>query len=342
MEAGEPYGITPYGTETMHVLRAEKGFVIVGQETDGTVTPQDLGMGWAVSKKKGDYVGRRSHRRADTARADRKQLVGLLPDERLPEGAQLVLDPASDAMVGHVTSSYRSAALGRTFALALVKGGRERIGETVYAPLDGGVVAARVTEPVFYDPEGRRRDGDGSEPVPSPVSVPTEARRHSPLEHLADALAAASGPTVQLREVPFLPQFNLRAGHQDLDRIAAALGHPLPLQPNTVTGAALWLGPDEWLIVGTRPALDVVDVSANRTTIELSGAKARDVLMKGCSLDLHPRAFGPGRCAQTALARAAIILHQTTDEPAYRILVRSSFAEYLAEWLMDAAAEFRP
>jgi sarcosine oxidase subunit gamma len=106
---------------------------------------------------------------------------------------------------------------------------------------------------------------------------------------------------------------------------------------------ALWLGPDEWLLVGPGPepqAGTVVDVSANRTTIELSGAKARDVLMKGCSLDLHPRAFGPSRCAQTALARTAIVLHQTTDEPAYRILVRCSFAEYLAEWLMDAASEF--
>lgn len=166
MAAGEPLGITPYGTEAMHVLRAEKGFVIVGQETDGTVTPQDLGMGWAVSKKKGDFVGRRSHRRPDTARDDRKQLVGLLPqdpDERLPEGAQLVLDPAAPIpmpMVGHVTSSYRSAALGRTFALALVKGGRERIGETVYAPLPDRTVAASVTEPVFYDREGRRRDGE--------------------------------------------------------------------------------------------------------------------------------------------------------------------------------------
>jgi sarcosine oxidase subunit alpha len=347
MEAGKPYDITPYGTETMHVLRAEKGFVIVGQETDGTVTPQDLGMDWAVSKKKGDFVGRRSHRRADTARADRKQLVGLLPDDpdvRLPEGAQLVLEPTTQIpapMVGHVTSSYRSAALGRTFALALVKGGRERVGETVYSPLVDGIVAASVTEPVFYDREGRRRDGDGSDPPGNGAHGPFAAQRRSPLEHLADALAAASGPAVQLRELPFLPQFNLR-GNAD-----AELGFPLPGEPNTVTASgdrtALWLGPDEWLLVGPGPepqAGTAVDVSANRTTIELRGPNARDVLMKGCSLDLHPRAFGPGRCAQTALARAAIVLHQASDEPAYRILVRCSFAEYLAEWLMDAASEF--
>ncbi len=164
---GAHAGITPYGTETMHVLRAEKGYPIVGQDTDGTVTPQDLGMAWIVARHK-DFVGKRSFARADTARADRKHLVGLLPvdrAERLPEGAQLVAPDADPAAVpadslGHVTSSYDSAALGRTFALALVRGGRDRIGETVLAPLpDGRTVAATVTEPVLFDPKGARRDG---------------------------------------------------------------------------------------------------------------------------------------------------------------------------------------
>lgn len=179
MEAGAKYGITPYGTETMHVLRAEKGFIIVGQETDGTVTPFDLGMDWAV-KKSADFIGRRSFSRPDTRCPDRKQLVGLLPEdpeEVLPEGAQLVLPgvvPESDLvigrridpykrkpvpMAGHVTSSYWSSTLERGFALALVKGGRERIGETILVPLEGRVVKARITEPVFYDKEGSRRDG---------------------------------------------------------------------------------------------------------------------------------------------------------------------------------------
>ncbi|MEZ0093557.1 sarcosine oxidase subunit alpha family protein [Streptacidiphilus sp. EB129] len=164
MQAGEPLGITPYGTETMHVLRAEKGYPIVGQDTDGTVTPQDLGMEWVVSKQK-DFLGRRSFQRADTARTDRRQLVGLLPLDPavlLPEGAQLVSDadaPVPTRPLGHVTSSYRSAALGRTFALALVAGGRERLGETVYAPLPGGVIAVTVTDSVLYDPKGTRRDG---------------------------------------------------------------------------------------------------------------------------------------------------------------------------------------
>ncbi|SED79357.1 sarcosine oxidase subunit delta family protein [Streptomyces sp. Ag109_O5-10] len=165
-EAGAPYGITPYGTETMHVLRAEKGYPIVGQDTDGTVTPQDLGMGWAVSKKKPDFIGKRSYSRADTVRPGRRHLVALLTDDPtalLPEGTQLVADgrlPAPPVpMLGHVTSSYRSAALGRTFALALVKGGRDRIGERLYAPVGEQHLPVTVANPVLYDPEGARRDG---------------------------------------------------------------------------------------------------------------------------------------------------------------------------------------
>ncbi len=160
--AGDP---TPYGTETMHVLRAEKGYPIIGQDTDGTVTPQDLGMDWIVSKQKRDFLGKRSFARPDTARADRKQLVALLPLDPgavLPEGAQLVADPALPPpapMLGHVTSSYRSAALGRSFALALVRGGRGRIGEIVHAPLATPPIAAEIAEPCVYDPEGARRDG---------------------------------------------------------------------------------------------------------------------------------------------------------------------------------------
>ncbi|MEV6292737.1 sarcosine oxidase subunit alpha family protein [Streptomyces sp. NPDC051896] len=165
-EAGAPYGITPYGTETMHVLRAEKGYPIVGQDTDGTVTPQDLGMGWAVSKKKPDFIGKRSYARADTVRPDRKHLVGLLTEDPavfLPEGTHLVADRELPAplvpMLGHVTSSYRSAALGRTFALALIAGGRDRIGDRLFAPVGDRLVPVTVASPVLYDPEGARRDG---------------------------------------------------------------------------------------------------------------------------------------------------------------------------------------
>jgi sarcosine oxidase subunit alpha len=163
---GRPYGITPYGTETMHVLRAEKGYIIVGQDTDGTVTPQDAGMSWVVSKQK-DFIGKRSFARADTSRRDRKQLVGLLPADRttrLPEGTQLVapdvsLETVPVPMLGHVTSSYHSQALGRPFALALVADGQARKGQTLLAPVGEALVPVEVTDFVLYDPEGTRRDG---------------------------------------------------------------------------------------------------------------------------------------------------------------------------------------
>jgi sarcosine oxidase subunit alpha len=165
IDAGRPFQITPYGTETMHVLRAEKGFIIVGQETDGSVTPIDLGMDWIVSKRK-DFIGRRSLFRSDTARPDRKQLVGLLtemPDVVLPEGSQIVesdTKPGATRMQGHVTSSYFSASLGRSIALALLERGRARIGDVVpVVAAEGSFVAARVVAPVFLDPEGTRQNG---------------------------------------------------------------------------------------------------------------------------------------------------------------------------------------
>lgn len=164
--AGEEFNITPYGTETMHILRAEKGFIIIGQDTDGSVTPQDLDMDWVVGKKKEfSYLGKRSWTRIDNQRSDRKQLVGLKPKDAnfvLPEGAQIVFEKDQAipmTMVGHVTSSYFSACLGFSFALAVVKGGLERKGQSVFCPLaDGTTVEAEICSSVFYDPKGARQN----------------------------------------------------------------------------------------------------------------------------------------------------------------------------------------
>ncbi|MFN8620005.1 MAG: sarcosine oxidase subunit gamma family protein [Chloroflexota bacterium] len=141
-------------------------------------------------------------------------------------------------------------------------------------------------------------------------------------------------------------------------RVGAELGVELPHAANTVAGHAdgrhaLWLGPDEWLVVdapGQAPAIEAavraaalgsfavaVDVSANRCAVELAGPTARELLSCGCPLDLHPRAFGPGRCAQTLLGRVGVLLHQVGPEPRYRLWVRPSFARYCAAWLTDAA-----
>jgi sarcosine oxidase subunit alpha len=161
-EAGQAYGITPYGTETMHVLRAEKGFILVGQDTDGTVTPQDAGLDWAIGKAKKDFVGKRSLVRPDMVAEGRKQLVGLLtedPSVVLEEGAQIVADPNQPVpmtMLGHVTSSYWSEALGRSIAMALVAGGKGLEGKTLHIPMPGRTIAAKVTGVTFVDPDGQK------------------------------------------------------------------------------------------------------------------------------------------------------------------------------------------
>ncbi|MDQ7051211.1 MAG: glycine cleavage T C-terminal barrel domain-containing protein [Enterobacterales bacterium] len=166
LEYGQEFELTPYGTGTMHVLRAEKGFIIVGQDTDGSVTPADLNMGWAVAKNKPfSFIGQRGMNREDCLREDRKQLVGLKtkhPNQVLPEGAQIILQPNQPIpmkMVGHVTSSYFSAALGHSIAMAVVKNGINKLGDSVYLPLDNGeTVEANICSPIFYDPEGAKQN----------------------------------------------------------------------------------------------------------------------------------------------------------------------------------------
>ena len=167
MQVGKKFNLTAYGTEAMHVLRAEKGYIIIGQETDGTVTPHDLGMSWIVSKKKSDFIGKRALERKSMNEPQRKQLVGLLttdPQKVIPEGAHAVLDPNQEMpmdMLGHVSSSYYSPNLNRSIAMALIKGGFNRKGQTVYIPmLDGQEpIEAKIVEPIFFDQKGVRLRG---------------------------------------------------------------------------------------------------------------------------------------------------------------------------------------
>ncbi|CAN7239398.1 sarcosine oxidase subunit alpha [Aminobacter sp. LjRoot7] len=162
---GQKHGACAYGTEAMHVLRAEKGYIIVGQDTDGTVTPNDAGLDWAVGKKKTDFVGIRGMMRPDLVAKGRKQLVGLKtkdPRTVLEEGAQIVENPKQAIpmkMIGHVTSSYWSANCDRSIAMGLVLGGRDRIGETLYVPMPDGVIEVEVTGTVFFDEKGDRLNG---------------------------------------------------------------------------------------------------------------------------------------------------------------------------------------
>ena len=161
INAGKEFNITPYGTETMHLLRAEKGFIIVGQDTDGTMTPIDLQMDWIVSKKKYDFIGKRSLYRSDTMRKDRKQLVGLLtdnPKEVLEEGAQIVskLNQNPVEMLGHVTSSYYSPNLDKSIALAVIRGGKDMMGKKLFVPMEGRSINVTVADPVFLDKDNKR------------------------------------------------------------------------------------------------------------------------------------------------------------------------------------------
>jgi sarcosine oxidase subunit alpha len=163
--AGQPHGMVAYGTETMHVLRAEKGYIIVGQDTDGTVTPDDAGLTWAIGKTKPDFVGKRSLERESMKAANRKQIVGLRtkdPKVVLEEGAQIAAKAGQTPpmeLIGHVTSSYASSVLGHSIAIGVVAGGRARMGQTLYVPMPGGDIEVEVTSPVFYDPSGARING---------------------------------------------------------------------------------------------------------------------------------------------------------------------------------------
>ncbi|MFL2878037.1 MAG: sarcosine oxidase subunit alpha family protein [Candidatus Pelagibacter sp.] len=161
MDAGNEFNITPYGTETMHLLRAEKGFIIVGQDTDATLTPIDLQMDWIVSKKKYDFIGKRSLYRSDTIRDDRKQLVGILtddPNEVLEEGAQIVADTSKKPveMLGHITSSYFSPNLNKSIALGVVKGGKNMMGQKLFIPMKDKIINVKIADPVFLDKENKR------------------------------------------------------------------------------------------------------------------------------------------------------------------------------------------
>ena len=165
MTAGQEFGVMAYGTECLHILRAEKGFIMIGDETDGTIIPQDLGLNWAISKKKADFLGKRAQERSHMTDAKRWKLVGLetLDGSVLPDGAYAVTDGhnanGQRNMIGRVTSSYYSATLDRGIAMGLVLHGPDRMGEVIDFPdLDGRILKARIVDQVFYDKDGDKQN----------------------------------------------------------------------------------------------------------------------------------------------------------------------------------------
>jgi sarcosine oxidase subunit alpha len=362
--------VTPYGTDAMHLLRAEKGYIIVGQETDGTVTPSDVGLDWTIGDQ--DFVGKRSLSLPDLKRPDRKQLIGLLPDDPeilLEEGAQLTpsspappsspgstrgppqtpMLPSHTQAIGHVTSSYRSPTLNRTFALALIAGGRSLIGSKLQVPMPGGPIAVTVTEPLFHDKPGDRLR---RQPLPRPNIEPLLAAPDQP------APIARTSNSVQLTALAPTTRLSIRAGSAAGTAIGLALGVLLPTVPcRSVIArdrAALWLGPDEWLIVAPETASDlaaqaikaagdhpasVVDVSYRSQTLEVTGPRAAWCLNASCALDLDIHAFPVGMCTRTRLGKAQILLWRIAPE-VFHLDVARSFVPYVWACLEEARLEF--
>jgi len=364
--AGAKYGATPYGTEGMHLLRAEVGFIIAGQDTDGTVTPHDLRMDWAV-KKKGDFIGKRSLSRADTARKDRWQLVGLLsedPNAVLVEGAYLRDTPEEGPppvkKAGHVTSSYFSPVLKRAFALGLVARGGERIGETLYASWGKGQAKrVTITETDFLKDATRPEPQPVNENAPAP-KAPDAPYKRGPLAHRS--AISGGGGAAALTPLGGGTRFILRGD-------AAAIGPKLAdagvILPETACAMAatdmarvLWLGPDEWMILpgdgqaasvvqAVRSALSdthhqLVDVSEYYTEIGVSGVRARDLLARLTTLDMHPRGLQPGDVKGSMFGRVPALLRLAPDSvpEEFTVTIRWSHADYLWCLLARAGREF--
>ena len=355
LAAGEPHGITPYGTEAMHVLRAEMGFIIVGQETDGTVIPADLGLDGMVSRTKRDFVGKRSLSRPDMLRADRKQLVGLVtgdPATVLDEGDQVLAAQDATVSLGHVTSAYASEALGRGIALALIAGGRGRVGQRLYV---GGTEVV-VTRPAFVE---SRAAGSFTQAAGSTAGLrPLSSAATTPALPRALTAASRACPDVSLAALAPTVRLSVRATTAAATAIGVSIGVMLGTVPCRAMvardRAALWLGPDEWLILAPdgenalaaqaakaaepSPA-SVVDVSHRAASIEISGPRAAWCLNAFCALDLDLSAFPPGMCTRTLLGKAEIVLWRLGPET-FHIEVNRSFAPYVWRCLEEARREF--
>ena len=322
-------GATRYGTEAMHVLRAEKGFFMVGQETDGTVIPGDLGLNRTIARSKADFVGKRSLDRPDMRRDDRKQLVGLLtadPAIVLEEGAQLT--DTGMASLGHVTSAYHSATLGRSIALAMLSDGRARTGTKLQVPLIGRSIDVTVTDPVFYDRAGARM----TQPIGGAIPPVSSARAVTVVYFAAPATHPCAEADLAVAPTP--GKFNIRT----LEPIAPTLR-----AANHDGETALWLGPDEYLVIGGEPpaivAHSIVDVSHGTVAFRMTGQRAAWCLNAFCALDLD--AMPVQGCTRTLLGKAEIVLWRIgTSE--FHIETARSYASYVWALLEAARREFLP
>ena len=341
MEAGEPFGITPYGLEALNVLRIEKGF-ITHSEIDGRTTPGDLGLGKMVSAKKEDFIGRVMLSREGLQREGREQLVGLRPvnpGHRILAGGHLLEPGAVPTMAndqGHVTSACWSPHLKSTIALAMLKRGRARHGERllVWDPLRGLETPVMVGPPVFMT-------GEAAKPsIYSGKHEPVHAQTPAP-SALLEGLVTGSPDIAVLELLPDAPMI-LVLGTDAHDRTVRRLaksgdGVLRPVQP----GQALAVGkPGEGLAEFTErlaaPAgLSLCDLSDARQRLMISGPQAREIIATQAGADIHASAFAKGASAPMLFGHVPVQL-TALDKNRFEILVLSTYARDLAESLSRA------
>ena len=360
LAAGEKHGIMPFGIEALMVLRTEKGFLHVGSDTDGNTMPQDLGWGGAIAKKGVDFIGRRSLALEVGQDPQRLQFTGiaLLDETATTVSGAHVLSQDGTSSAGYVTSACFSPTLGRTVALGIVAGARARVGETVSVYYEGRTQPARLVASCQVDPESVRLQADAAAPepvAPQPAAPPQVLTPRSPL-------AGDSGivrPGFRLREETGIELLRLQVFHRDegqVEALASALNTALPgpgIAHQQGAGRWLWCAPGDWLVAvpaGTG-ATELVALRADagelfavatamtdsRVLLRLGGARLRDVLARGTTLDLHPQQFGNRQCVVTRFAGVQVLLLAEGDE--ILLLACRSLAAYLLEWFRAASRD---
>ena len=367
-ELGKPYGITPYGTETMHVLRAEKGFIIAGQDTDGSMTPADMNLTRCVHKDKNvDFVGQRSLALEDYQRTDRLQFIGLETRRSmdvLPEGGQLLTEPTKEIpapMQGFVTSSYFSATLNRSIALAMVKGGHQRFGETLFCALDdGSYIEANIVSSMFYDADNTAQKVDAKgEPNDAKALAPFSLdSRIAVLEKVAEGTDFDVGISLQIWEhvrlLTIVGSTNERKQSLEPTESTGTFSFE-PCTWSFVDGVKVcWLGPNRWLTIerfsdGGRRAkefslsfpssLSTLDTTGNYSVFSMTGPSVSQLLQKSCSYDFYESAFASNGCVLTTFAKTqALVVASESD--GVELIVRRSYSDYVYRWIVDASQEF--
>ncbi|WP_448950944.1 2Fe-2S iron-sulfur cluster-binding protein [Labrys neptuniae] len=361
LAAGKPFAIKPYGLDALNLLRIEKGHV-AGSELNGQTTAADLGLG-RMLKKKGDYIGRILAQRPGLGDPERLALVGVKVDEAgktLRAGAHLLAAADSKDSLGFVTAACPTVEGEGFIGLALLRGGKGRLGERLHAadPVRGQACEVTIVAPHFVDPDNLRVKDASPIGAVEPLVLPRSVPGHHAL--IPDRPSDATAEVHLIERSPDIAEIKARRdGEASLRRILQAeFGLALP-EPgrSTLAGALkiLSLGPGDWLVLDEhgRPGglavslshavgacASVVDLSSAFGVLRLSGAKASTALAKLCRLDLHPRVFEPGHAARTLMAQIPVLLHQVSDEPAYDLLAPSTLAQAFAETLVESAAEY--